>query len=104
MSSFVDLLLTCANQQEADTIADALLQKRLIACAKFMPVTSRFRWEGDIENNEEVLVTMEAHTADFMEVEAVVADLHSYSTFVLKAVPIGQISDGAAKWLEESLE
>ena len=47
---------------------------------------------------------MEAHTADFMEVEAIVADLHSYTSFVLKAVPIDQISEGAAKWLEESLE
>ncbi len=104
MSAFVELILTCANQQEADTIADALLQKKLIACAKFLPITSRFRWEGAIEDNQEVLVMMEAHTADFMEVEAIVAELHSYTTFVLKAVPIGQISEGAAKWLEESLE
>ena len=104
MSGFVELILTCANQEEADTIADTLLSKKLIACAKFLPITSRFRWEGEIENSQEVLVMMEAHTADFMEVEAIVADLHSYTSFVLKAVPIDQISEGAAKWLEESLE
>ncbi|MEO7364041.1 MAG: divalent cation tolerance protein CutA [Candidatus Saccharimonadales bacterium] len=104
MSDFAELVLTCANQQEADTIADSLLQKKLIACAKFLPVTTRFQWEGAIENSQEVLVMMEAREADFMEIEAIVAELHSYVTFVLKAVSINQISEGAAKWLEESLE
>jgi periplasmic divalent cation tolerance protein len=104
MSDYVELVLTCANQQEADIIADALLGKKLIACAKFQPISSRYWWDGEITSAEEVLVYMESQAADFMEVEAIVADLHSYATFVLKALPIDQISDGAAKWLQESLE
>lgn len=104
MSDYVELVLTCANQEEAETIAKALLEKKLIASAKFSPITSRFQWHDEIETNEEVLAMMESRRDDFMEVEEIVADLHSYTTFVLKSLPIDQISEGAALWLQESLE
>ena len=104
MADFVELVLTCANRQEAEAIADSLLGKKLIACAKFVPINSRFIWEGKIAANDEVLVLMESAADKFAEVESIVAGLHSYDTFVLKAVPIDQISEGAAKWLQESLE
>lgn len=104
MTDYVELLLTCADQQEAEAIADALLEKKLVACAKFLPITSKFQWHDKIETNDEVLVMMDSRADDFMEVEAVVADLHSYATFVLKAVPVNQISDRAAEWLQDSLE
>lgn len=104
MSDYVELSLSCADQKEADTIADALLEKKLVACARFLPITSRFQWHDGIETDDEVLVLMESRADDFMEVEAIVAELHSYTTFVLKSTPIDQISEGAAKWLEESLE
>jgi periplasmic divalent cation tolerance protein len=104
MSDYVELVLTCASQAEAEVIAKALLEKKLIASAKFTPITSRFQWHDEIETDEEVLVMMESRRDDFMEVEAIVADLHSYTTFVLKSLPIDQISEGAALWLQESLE
>ena len=104
MSDFVELSLSCANQEEAEVIANQLLEKKLVACARFVPITSRFQWHDAIETDDEVLVIMESRADDFMEVEAVVAELHSYTTFVLKATAISQISEGAAKWLEESLE
>ena len=104
MTEYVELNLTCADQDEAEVIANALLEKKLVACAKFIPITSRFQWHDDIETNEEVLVLMESRADDFMEVEEIVAGLHSYTTFVLKAITISQISEGAAKWLTESLE
>jgi periplasmic divalent cation tolerance protein len=103
-NNFVELVLTCANQQEAETIADALLGQKLIACAKFVPVNSRFQWNGSIDTNDEILVLMETAADKFEAIEAIVANLHSYDTFVLKSMPISQISKGAAKWLTESLE
>lgn len=97
---FVELVLTCETREEAEKIADALLQKKLIACVKFLPVESKFWWEGKIQTGKETLMLMESRADNFDKVEAEVSKLHSYETFVLQALPIAQISKDAASWLE----
>lgn len=99
---FVELVLTCKDWAEAEKIADTLLKKHLIACAKFLPVESKYWWEGKIESDSEVLIFMESVAENFPQIETEVAKLHSYATFVLKATPITQISKDAAQWLRNN--
>ncbi|HUD10755.1 MAG TPA: divalent-cation tolerance protein CutA [Candidatus Saccharimonadales bacterium] len=99
----IELVLSCASWQEAQTIADALLDKRLIACAEFMEVKSKYRWDDKLEEASEVKLIMETVAGNFEKIEAEVARLHSYDTFVLYAVPIAHISESSAKWLEGQL-
>lgn len=99
-NSFCQLVLTCASNTEADKIAKELLAKHLVACVRQMPVSSRYHWQGKIEDADEILLIMESRLDLFDKVEAEVAKLHSYDTFVLEAVPVEKISAKAAKWLE----
>lgn len=100
----VVLLLTCPNQTEADKIAAALLKKRLVACAKKIPVASQFWWEGKIEKAKEVLLLLETREDMVPKIESAVRPLHSHKTFVLLALPISHASPGVADWINESLE
>lgn len=101
MSEFIELVLTCDDRAEAEKIADCLLEKQLIACAKFVPIDSRYRWNGQIAESQEVLLLMESVADNFDKVEAEVKKLHSYDTFVLKSLPVTSISKEAAEWLEK---
>jgi periplasmic divalent cation tolerance protein len=101
--SFVELILTCASWQEAQAIADMLLKKRLIACAEFIEVKSKYLWHDKLEEVDEVKLVMETVASNFEKVEAEVAKLHSYDTFVLYAIPASHISRRVTKWLEEEL-
>ncbi len=103
MADFCLLTLTCADGKEADKIADALLKKRLIACAKQLPVTSKFLWKGKIDKNEESLLIMESRMKLFEEVESEVTKLHSYETFVLEAVPVLDVSPKAKEWMSKEI-
>ncbi len=103
MAKFCQLWLTCEDKKEASKIAKVLLKKRLIACAKQMPVTSEFHWQGKIDQANETLLLMESREDLFDKVEAEVAKLHSYNTFVLEAVPVSKVSKDAQKWLEGEL-
>ena len=47
---------------------------------------------------------MESRADLFDEVEAEVAKLHSYDTFVLEATPVTAISKSAAAWLKRELK
>ena len=97
----VELVLTCADRAEAEKIADALLDKHLIACAKFLPVDSKYWWRGKLEAAKETLLLMESVVDNFEKIEAEVAKLHSYDTFVLKQIPITNLSKKARTWLEQ---
>ena|SRR5665213_2201385 len=101
-NKFVELFLTCAGWQEAQSIVDVLLEKKLIACAEFLDIKSRYWWEGKIEEAKEIKLIMQTVMNNFSKIEAEVAKLHSYKTFVLSAVPVDQISDKAGLWLEEN--
>lgn len=103
MLDFIELFLTCEDQAEATKVAKALLSKHLIACAKQLPVSADYWWEGEVEHANEVLLVMESRTDLFEQVEAEVATLHSYETFVLEAVPLTRISKRAHVWAEENI-
>lgn len=103
-TSFVELVLTCGSWQEAQRIVDSLLEKQLIACAEFIPVKSKFRWKESIQENDEIKLIMQSAAHYFDEIEAEVAKLHSYETFVLHSLPVDRLSQAAAVWLTNQLK
>lgn len=100
--TLVTLTLSCKDLAEANTISSALLEKRLIACAKTARVESTFLWNEKIETASEILLTMESLLKNFTAIETVVKQLHSYELFVLQAYPILQVSAGVEAWIKES--
>jgi periplasmic divalent cation tolerance protein len=97
------LYLTCDDTSEATKIATALLEKHLVVCAKQVPVETAYWWHKEITKSTEILLAMESRLDLFNRVEAEVAKLHSYDTFVLEAVPLVAVSAKAKVWMEESL-
>jgi periplasmic divalent cation tolerance protein len=97
------LWLTCASMEEGDKIGRALLEKRLIACVKKVPVSAEYWWQGEIEKADEVLLVMDSREDLFEQIETEIAKLHSYDTFVLECIPIQRASLKAMKWLEDGL-
>lgn len=96
------VFLTCEKEQEKE-IAKLLLTKRLVACVKFMPVNASFWWQGAIANGDETLLVMESAEDLFETIEAEVAKVHAYETFVLTCVPMKKINRQAQEWLEGEL-
>ncbi len=104
VANYCQLWLTCRDKTEAGKIADSLLKKRLIACARQVPVNSAYRWKGKIDSSKEIMLLMESRTDLFDEIEAEVKKLYSYDTFVLGAVTTSKVSKNAGKWLRSELK
>ena len=100
---FCYLYLTC-DSKEANSLIDLLLKKRLIVCAKKVPVNSTYWWKGEIEKANEIMLVMESAEELFDKIETELKEVHSYDTFVLKAVPMTRVSKDAQKWMEENLK
>ncbi len=96
--------LTCADDKEADVIVEALLNKRLVACAKRLPIESAFWWEGKKDAVDEVLVLFETIEEKFDEIEEVVRELHSYETPMLFSVQVHRATNEVNIWLRDELK
>lgn len=104
MANHVELVLTCGSWQEAQKIADTLLEKKLIACAEFLEIKSQYWWKDALENANEIRLILLSADHLFDKIEAEVKKLHSYETFTLYSIPISQVSADAKLWLEDNVE
>lgn len=103
-TQYVLILVTTANKQEADTIAQDLLAQKLIACANIVgPVSSYFHWSGKIEKAEEFLVLMKSRSDLFERIAVAVGKMHSYEVPEVLALPILASSQAYLSWLASSL-
>ena len=96
--------LTCSNNEEADKISKILLEKRLVACIKKLPIESSFWWKGNIDKANEVLLMLESVEENFEKINTEVKKLSSYETYILFCVPVTKTTKEVERWLKEELK
>ena len=73
------VLITMPSQREAVRIAQAVVRKKLAACANIVsPVTSIFRWKGNLEKSREALVIMKTTPRRYAALAKAVRSMHPY--------------------------
>ena len=102
--NYIIVMVTTASKQEAEKIAQHLLEEKLIACANIIgPVSSLFRWSGNMERAEEYLVLMKSRKSLFEKVADAVKTLHSYEVPEILALPVIEGSKDYLDWLGNCL-
>ena len=82
-------------------ISEALLQQRFAACVHAMPAgISRYRWQGKIEANNEIMLIIKTSVARYPEVEAEIVRHHSYEVPEIVALPVSAGLPGYLNWIE----
>ncbi len=103
--SYLIVIMTAPNKEEAKKIVRTLLEERLIACGNILdPVSSLFWWKGKIEEEKEVLVLMKSNETLFKKLSKRVTELHSYEVPEILALPIVAGSQAYLDWLKACLE
>jgi periplasmic divalent cation tolerance protein len=99
------LIVTCANAPEARRIAQAVVVKRLAACANIFDasVHSVYRWKGHVEKAREVMMFLKTTTKRLEQLEREVKRLHSYDVPELIALPIAAGSKEYLEWIATSV-
>ena len=103
-NTYIIVMVTTTNKQEAENIAQNLLKERLIGCANIIgPVSSLFHWAGKIEKAEEYLIFMKSREDLFEKLAETVKALHSYEVPEILALPIVDGSRAYLDWLGSCL-
>lgn len=97
------VIVTCANRHEARRIAQAVVGKRLAACANIFnaSVYSVYRWKGKVETAREIIMFLKTTTKRLPQLEREVRRLHSYNVPEFIVLPIVAGSSGYLRWIEE---
>lgn len=73
------ILITTPNRREAVRIGQAIVKKKLAACANILsPVTSIFRWKGRIEKSQEALLIMKTTNRRYAALAKTIGSMHPY--------------------------
>lgn len=100
MNDHLVVFITAKDKAEARRIARKLLQKKLAACVNFIPVESMFAWEGEIQEEDEVLMVVKTKTDAFDDLMTAVKIAHSYDTPEIIGAPVILGSREYLKWID----
>ena len=96
---------TFSDKEQAEKIACALLEKKLIACANiFAPHTSIYKWEGKVQSETEIAAILKTEEKHFDEIERVIKLMHSYDTPAIIGWKADKTATDFAKWIESEIQ
>jgi periplasmic divalent cation tolerance protein len=72
-------LTTAGTREEAEKIARYLVENQVAACVNLLePVHSVYRWQGQVEEAQEVLLIIKTEAAFIEPIHEAIRKLHSY--------------------------
>jgi periplasmic divalent cation tolerance protein len=105
MDDYIQAYTTTATREDAQHIADALVERQLAGCVQIVgPVVSTYRWHGKIECAEEWLCVIKSARHLYAELERAIATQHPYDTPEIIAVPMVAGSQRYLRWLSQELQ
>ena len=98
------VFMTAASPEEADKIAETLVEEGLAACVNIVAsCRSVYRWKGDVVKDDEVMMVAKTKRSHFDAIEKRVLELHSYDVPEVIAVNLTSIAVGYKSFLAELL-
>ena len=98
------VLTTAGSREEAEKIAQALVERRLAACVNLVgPVQSVYRWQGKVETSAEHLLVIKTTAGLFDAVAKAIRELHSYELPECLEIPIEEGSAEYLSWIEANV-
>lgn len=95
------MLTNCPDEAAADRIALALVEQGLAACVnRLTPVSSIYRWQGNVERTVEVPLLIKTNRDRYAEVEQAIRHLHPYDIPEIIALPIVAGHAAYLRWIE----
>ena len=98
------VLTTVPNTEEAEALANAIVEARLAACVQILPkITSVYVWEGKLQKEAELLLLIKTLPDKWNELRDFITANHSYDVPEIVAVDAEKVSEPYQTWLNDVL-
>jgi len=78
MDDHVQIETTFTNKEDAESMAELLLAKHLIACGQCCEIVSMYNWDGKRQKENEILLKVKTQAALWHDVEKLIKKHHPY--------------------------
>jgi len=96
------MLTTTPTREEAQKLARLLIEEKLAACVQLLPIESFYVWQGQAQNEAEVLLLIKTRSALFEKAAARIKAVHSYTVPEIVALPFTSGFAGYLDWIGEA--
>ncbi|MBD2182260.1 divalent-cation tolerance protein CutA [Planktothrix sp. FACHB-1355] len=93
------VLVTAGTREEAEAIAQNLVESKLAACVSLFPIKSILIWSGQLHKEEEWQLLIKTDLAKFETLEAKIRELISYEVPEIIALPLVAGSAPYLAWI-----
>jgi len=97
-------LSTCPDEAAAQRIAATLVSERLATCVnRLSGVRSTYIWQGQLQDDPEILLIIKTTAARVAELEARLKALHPYELPELVIVPVTGGNERYLEWVRQGV-
>jgi periplasmic divalent cation tolerance protein len=100
---FSIIYITAGDLPEARKIGRILVEERFAACANIFPITSIFRWKGNVDEASEYGIIIKTRTEKVKEIVKRVKEIHSYEVPCVVSFKIDEGSHEYLEWINDSV-
>jgi len=105
MEEYIQVITAIEKREDAEEIANAMVEKRLAACVQIVgPIVSTYWWKGNIESAEEWLCIIKSKKELYDELEKAIKEIHPYETPEIFALSVVAGSEDYLKWVSREVK
>lgn len=97
----IAVITTVGSRDDARRIAQALVERRLVACAQISAIESLYHWDGALQDDSEFRLLLKTIDTHYDAVERAIRELHAYELPAIYALPIDRIHAPYAAWVRD---
>jgi len=98
------VVTTVGTAEQARTLARAMVERRLAACAQITAIESCYRWQGQVHQESEFRLLFKTRAELYADLEAAIRAAHPYELPAIHAVPTERAYAPYAEWVEASTQ
>ncbi len=101
MHNHAIIMTTLPSKEEAQKLARGLVAEQLAACVQLLNIQSVYTWQGEVQEDNEVLLLIKTRSDLYDAVEVYLQTHHPYEVPEIVQVPITAGSSAYLGWVDE---
>ena len=98
---YIIVYTTTPSIEEAKKISTYLVDKNLAACVNMHPISSIYKWNGKIEEDDEIAISIKTTSDNLNDISEAIKSMHSYKLPAITSWEIDGDKD-YLNWIKES--
>ena len=102
MTDYSVIISTFPDKDSAKSAAKLLVEKRLASCVQLLPIDSIYSWQGEICDENEIMLFIKSRTDSLGEIMTLIKEIHTYEVPEIIQIPITDGLPEYLKWMENT--